>query len=384
MNLHRRILPLFALAATLISFAVSATAAKDGSQTESPEKPFKMLVLGDSVVWGQGLDDKDKFSYLISEKVKELLRRDVEIQDFSHSGATIVPIYKESLKEHGEVPIPSPTIREQYISAISKYDCVEKEVTTSGNAGRGIVCEDVNLILMNGCINDVALQKILNPFITKKEIKKRSKRYCSEEMTKLLNELSATFVNAKIIVTGYFPIIGRGAGSTPPGTARELFEAFVMKRKRMKVPREFRIDPSSWIVSRMAELSQAWASASNCYLSDSVMEANRRVEKRQIHFVTVDFAPTEAYGAKDTKLWRIQGFDSNRQPLTDDPKLDERRYTYCCKARADLDDVKMEPSFRLMLKYFCQPAGAGHPNAEGALKYRDAIWNVLRPLLTNN
>src|SRR5689334_15298077 len=58
-----------------------------------PNRPLQFLVLGDSVNWGQGLNDDQKFYALVQQWLKQqLLGRDVNVTVMAHSGATVLPL----------------------------------------------------------------------------------------------------------------------------------------------------------------------------------------------------------------------------------------------------------------------------------------------------
>lgn len=74
---------------------------------QSTRRPFRMLVLGDSVMWGQGLADEHKFSYRVREWICEQRsngscpdKDDVQIHVEAHSGAVIAkPSQKHQQEE---------------------------------------------------------------------------------------------------------------------------------------------------------------------------------------------------------------------------------------------------------------------------------------------
>src|SRR5262245_42710281 len=79
------------------------------------DKPYEMLVLGDSVVWGQGLLEGEKFTRLVRRDLESILKpRKVNITDMSHSGATLLkPGALPDLafdKAEYEAPIPTPSV----------------------------------------------------------------------------------------------------------------------------------------------------------------------------------------------------------------------------------------------------------------------------------
>ena len=64
--------------------------------------------------------------------------------------------------------------------------------------------QNVNLVLVDGCINDVGAFTIAHPFTPSFIIETRAKDFCYYDMKNLLNKIQEKFVNAKIIVTGYW------------------------------------------------------------------------------------------------------------------------------------------------------------------------------------
>src|ERR1700719_3958067 len=94
-----------------------------------------MLVLGDSVTWGQGLNDYNKFYRLVFDQVSMKHPRLQPVM-LAHSGAAIGKGDTSTWRSlPGEVPSSGPTILHQ---------CDQYDDPSS-----------VRVILMNGGINDV-------------------------------------------------------------------------------------------------------------------------------------------------------------------------------------------------------------------------------------
>ena len=93
------------------------------ARTLSPEN-FEMLVLGDSIMWGQGLNDEFKFYNLIKNWLErpEILNRHVNVTLEADSGANIFPdkdvIRPLAQKRHGEINVSNPPILFQVESAL--------------------------------------------------------------------------------------------------------------------------------------------------------------------------------------------------------------------------------------------------------------------------
>src|SRR5215510_2449522 len=106
---------------------------------------MRMVVLGDSVLWGQGLNPEDKFYSLVQAALTGNLDPQSSVV-LAHSGATIgVGVTTNVAAIDGEVPTSYPTILQQCESFTDSP-------------------ESVDLVLMNGGLNDIDFRLILSPF----------------------------------------------------------------------------------------------------------------------------------------------------------------------------------------------------------------------------
>src|SRR6185312_3794815 len=135
-------LQLFCLAIFVILCAPAARAQCPAKAVAAmpPGDSFHMLVLGDSVMWGQGLRDEEKFSSRLKCWLEEKINREVSVHVEAHSGAVISAVSNDpaaSVASDGEVNRSTPTINLQLDQAIQFYQNVHASPA---------------LILMNGCI----------------------------------------------------------------------------------------------------------------------------------------------------------------------------------------------------------------------------------------
>ena len=158
------------LAGQILAPAQAVPAASPIPASQTPN--YEMLVMGDSVVWGQGLPEDLKFYTLVRNELARRMGRDVNLVNRSHSGATIRPIDKTTLVENGEVPLATPTLWQQLESAIAGYKCEERAGKRDKGDSPKYRCQGVNFVLLNGGINDIGVPKILNPFTSEGTIKK--------------------------------------------------------------------------------------------------------------------------------------------------------------------------------------------------------------------
>lgn len=148
---------------------------------------FHMLGIGDSVSWGQGLAPHEKHYSLVGNAVKANLGNIGHYtQVLAHSGAIIgVDATSTNPVADGEVPLSHPTILEQCDLFI-------------GEKGK------VDLIIMDGGINDVNLRTVLNPF-DDTELAALHRTHFLVNSKKLMSKVAEDYPHAKVIVTGYYP-----------------------------------------------------------------------------------------------------------------------------------------------------------------------------------
>jgi hypothetical protein len=103
-------------------------------------------VIGDSILWGNGLEEEDKIITHVVTTLESETGRRVIVQQFAQSAATVIPSHEDG---------------------ICTVDCNPETPTThtSITTQAGLIehGELIELLLMNGCINDVSPVQILNP-----------------------------------------------------------------------------------------------------------------------------------------------------------------------------------------------------------------------------
>ena len=90
-----------------------------------------VIALGDSIMWGQGLNETNKFSTLVRNRLATYLRGQgigVDLRSYAHSGAEIRPEEGDSLEPlWGEVPTAAPSIQRQLATAARELAPVAQE-----------------------------------------------------------------------------------------------------------------------------------------------------------------------------------------------------------------------------------------------------------------
>ena len=175
--------------------------------------------IGDSVMWGQGLRKAHKFLNTAGQALaKEWRYKDYECYNFARSGAVVTKkrthdneaearfgdnTYNSNIAYSRELPCAFPTIEEQINIAATTRSSAE---TFSSRRIRQHKNEDVDVIFLNGGINDVNVKNILtgNSNLMAKITIETHRQYSNN----ILPLLKQQFPNALIVVLGYFPIIG--------------------------------------------------------------------------------------------------------------------------------------------------------------------------------
>jgi lysophospholipase L1-like esterase len=116
---------------------------------------FRIVTLGDSVTWGQGLPEAQKFDSMVRDALGHRFPGGVSLQRFAHSGAVIAANPVTGNSANGEVPVSRPTIVEQCDGFSDSPDTVD-------------------LVLVNGGINDVGVTKILIHSISFRHLRRES------------------------------------------------------------------------------------------------------------------------------------------------------------------------------------------------------------------
>jgi lysophospholipase L1-like esterase len=363
-----------ALAAVLLLFSQDALGQSTRPAPADSPREFNMLVLGDSILWGQGLNQQNKTWYLVKTWLQtngHSVRERVE----AHAGAMIGTPAAEMPKlqgVHGEIASAWPTLHDQIDNAVRSY----------------VDPSQVDLVLVDGCINDVNARRFLNAGNTPEVIQALAQEKCGAPVEELLIRIASTFPNAHIIVSGYYPVF---SDKTP----RDFFMRALAKRfYAALVPNGPKIS-SREMLARLTIISAAWHAASNSALSDAVARANARLMARgtrqRVLFAKIPFEPDQAFSARKSQLW---GFDASflrkllvvvtlgKVDLRTNDEVSSLRSAACRdfykSVPGESEDAKRSRKDRLMV---CRLAAIAHPNLKGAVLYAEAIKEQMQNLL---
>ena len=356
-------------AATCLVVFAAVTVFSQTSTNQQTGRPLNMLVLGDSILWGQGLKTEHKSWYHVKVWLEKTTGRAVIEKVEAHSGAIIErSSAPESLPTpNPEVDVALPTLNEELDNAERFY---------SDRLG-------IDVVLVSGCANDVGTQNLLNATATE-QIDEMTKAKCGLPMEKLLRRITTSFPAARVIVTGYYPFF-----------SEKTRNDFILKAL---VRRFFKIIPgtptlsSKELLERLTANSNAWYRASNNALSQAVQNVNSGLHREQVMFAKIEFSPEHSFAAPQSYLWEF-----NRSPfrmvlvllsfgkilLPANDEVRKQRSASCReffkRQPSETDAQKKEREQRRLL---CRYAALGHPNRKGALLYSDAILKILKTPFT--
>ena len=365
----------------LIFIAANAAFADCPRQVKpASDDPFDMLVLGDSIMWGQGLRDEEKFSFRVKCWLEEKTNREVRVHVEAHSGAVISgttsapPLFTTS---DGEVNLSSPTINEQLDHAIRFY--------REQQAGPA-------LILMNGCINDVGVKSLLAASTPLEELGARARKSCGEGMQLLLQRVRSSFPQSQVLVTSYYPIVSLQ-------TADNAFLRLLVKKLNNQSPEARRLSDKE-MRRRLIAISDEWYNISTSSLLEAVKKTNAAADagSPKVAFVEIPFGPEHVFAAPESLLWNFMFASTNVSGFarivvllsfgtaaykTND-HLRESRIKSCeetFKKPKGIKEEKDKKNARQDLFLICRYASLGHPNHMGALIYTEAIKGQLLMLI---
>lgn len=290
-----------------------------------------VLVLGDSVTWGQGLADQHKMSSVVAAAMG------AQVEMLAHSGAVLghdgQPCRGDAA--FGEVPTACPNIQEQL--------------------GRVVTApSDIPLVIVNGGINDIGVQTILNPFTSSADLATEIDHYCHVRMSALLDQVLAQFPAARVAVLTYYPILSTAS--------HPLFIPFLMEVVGSSLPTFVQRLES---INKVVQLSLQFWHQSDQALATAVAEANAAAGGSRAFIASAGFSEANAVFAPAAWLFGV-----SLDPLTgfkaEDEVIAER--TPACNVTYAHD---------LLMREQCYRASVGHPTVTGAAKYAAAIRAVL-------
>jgi lysophospholipase L1-like esterase len=353
---------------SFIACVVFIATATGLSQDQQSSRPLNMLVLGDSIMWGQGLKREHKSWYLVKLSLEKSTGRTVVERVEAHSGAVIE---RSSATEHLRAPDPEidvnlPTINDELDSALLAYP------------DRSMI----DVVLLTGCANDVGTINLSNAAATS-EIDDMTEAKCGLPMVNLLRRITASFPKAQVIVSGYYPFFSEK-------TRNDFVLKGLAKRLLKIVPGAPKL-PSKEMLRALTRNSNAWYHASNSSLAEAVRKVNAESDSgnQRVVFAKIEFSPDYSFAAPRTHLWGFNrspwrmmllllSFGKILLPANDDVR--KQRKKSCDQVFRKPDGITETPEAKKARKnrlIFCNYASLGHPNRKGAVLYANTIMNLL-------
>jgi len=331
------------------------------------KSPPQILVVGDSLIWGQGLREEDKTYSLVKKWFSQNMELDgpVAIKVKAHSGATLTlhedegsALKKLGLPEttafHGEVSFGFPSTSTQLDMAAAEY------------ASAGVSNGNVKLILISGCITDITVAEILKPTARDKDLPPLVERYCLNDMGRVLLKAVKLFPEAKIAVIGYFPMV------SPQSSSARVFDGWLESRRTPRPLKPIANNPFTRILlggirKRAIERSRIWKIESDRQLRSAVDQLNSAAGSQPAVFVASPIDESTAAETPKTLLFKMGKGGRTEDPFYDF-RMRECRGPYEMIAKSGL----REP-----VRY-CEVSGLGHPNPNGARAYANAIIEAIK------
>jgi hypothetical protein len=354
--------------AAILSLAIASQATPNFHAAET----FELLVVGDSLIFGQGLLEKDK----IYTHVAEWLRtsspgapRAVNLKMKAHSGSTLkfhadeAEAYRKTGRD--ETFFYKPEVNVSFPSTWKQLEVAADEYKAAGRSG-------AELILLSGCITDITVAKVLDPKGDDDLLRRQAKQFCHDDMVDVLNHAASLHPQAAIAVVGYFPMI------SPQSNDTRLFNSWLEARKTGRFLKWMLNNPIMRKVyfkkvgNNAMHRARLWFEESNKQLESAVNDFNARSPQPRTVFVKSPLTEENAVEAPNTMLFRM-----GKHGISEDPMYSERK-TDCDQA---LPELKRSTGLDYPLR-FCEVAGVGHPNPIGSKKYASAVIAELPKMLS--
>jgi hypothetical protein len=289
------------------------------------------FVMGDSVVWGQGLAEKHKTASIVARYLS------AEMRMLAHSGAKIGirDSYTVTMPS-GEVPCFFPTILQQL----------------QGFTGDPA---QVEWVLMNGGINDVEVQRVFNPMIPQFELELHTRNYCGRDLQTLLQQVINRFTNARVLVLGYYPALSHLSSA-------QGVEALFSLVHGVKFAPLFDAD---LFRNEIVEHCLRFWKLSTGLLRGATEHVNRAAGEMRAIFVDSGLDESNATFAAQSLLWELDLNDPDKAP---DEAVGERREACELVAAGELQ------------KRQCLLSAVGHPNVAGAARMAEQCIDAVKAI----
>lgn len=356
---------------------------------------LKVVVFGDSAAWGNGDKPEHRLANIVSQNLADDTGQPVDLDSYAHSGALMI-----------SAPSDNPGYPVRHGRPVS--DVGNSRPATEEQAVCATVEDsDADLVILDGCINDVGAFNIaIPPFLFNKttpdEIRNGGSgktgviAACAAPMRDTLLKIKGWFPNAKIVLMNYWLVVSNDSKPTPETVrwtddqkaARTVKVQKVIKKYSNGDSRTVETQTQAWEDNAAEFLRDTtacftWAVASanaNSILppithSDTTQPApacdpyqpaaDQPVAPTRIFLARVSENPNYSYGAPDTHLWALPiplifGFAIGPDEMFRKRNCECDRTSYLF--RNDVD---------------CKVNPTAHPNLAGAQCYSKAILETI-------
>jgi len=320
-----------------------------------------IVAVGDSVIWGQGLEREQKSITIAFSRLRnELGFTSGNLTSYARSGAIISELPQHRDDDDGdytkkipdsvdfwpELPHPTPTILQQVTPIGEQVPSVTSAQPAgfSRAANTGVLPlssysrNSVDIVILDGGINDVSGKKIAKGDFDREELTKVVSENCHDDMLVLIRRVRESFPKAVIVVCGYHRVLS-------DETDANLLKELVKNKNIVGVIEPFlsKKQFSYFHLRQLADLRTA--------VTDFLTE---RATSGKYEPGTVFADPAYDYGhamyTSDTHV-----FDSGEDPVFD-------RRQAACEA--------FDPESNI-----CPKAHLFHPNEKGSQRLSAAIYN---------
>jgi lysophospholipase L1-like esterase len=278
-----------------------------------------LLVIGDSVVWGQGLTYEHKTARILARHLG------AEMKMLAHSGAKI------GIRDSYTVTMPSAEVPCFFPTILQQLQEFEGDPAS------------VEWVLMNGGINDVEIQRVFNPMIPQYELELHIRNYCGRDLLEILQQATQKFPNARALLLGYYPALSHQSRA-------EGVESLYSLVHGVKFAPLFHAD---LFRNQLVEHCLRFWKLSTGLFRSAVAHVNREAGSRRAVFVDSGIEEANATYAPQSLLWECESNDPGRAP---DDAVAERRVAYELVGAGDLQKSQVLLS------------AVGHPNVAGAAR----------------
>jgi hypothetical protein len=297
-----------------------------------------LLAIGDSVVWGQGLNDENKFYRIVWDQLRQRTEYSGLVPSLqAHSGAIIgAGEASTGRAAPGEIPWKYPSIIQQ----CQNYD-------GDPNA--------VQVVLVDGGINDVTVQAIVDPETAIADMDRLVDCYCYRGMADLLRLVTQRFANpdCKVFLTGYYQILGSASSTVPTIAYLEL----------LGITTASKIITSATGMDDLVALSRRFHMQAEAALAKAAADVNAENGDMKIRFVNSGLSDRNALFQQESMLWGLKGMPPFLDAADDFEKFRSQVCSY----------FYLDGSVDCAT---CRFASVGHPTAGGAIQYARQILDA--------